>query len=165
MLCKDSLNTSNGFKKGGRATYHGPSQLVVYAIADLAKPRTRRKSRDVVGFLRDIENAIVLTLKEYGVESFGKSFQQKSLDLSAKEETGVWIGDRKIASVGIAVKRWVTFHGAAINLDHDPNAFQGMSPCGFKSEVMISLEEHLRNPPTREEFKKSLQQNILKTLV
>jgi lipoate-protein ligase B len=112
-------------QRGGRATYHGPSQLVAYPILDLSK-----RNRDLHQFFRNIEHAVIDTLKDYGVEA-GIS----------EGNTGVWIGNKKIASIGIAVKKWVSYHGVAINLDFDPKAFTGLKPCGFTTETMVSLEE------------------------
>lgn len=112
-------------QRGGRATYHGPSQLVAYPILDLSK-----RHRDLHQFLRNIESAVIDTLKNYGVESH-----------ISEGNTGVWIGKKKIASVGIAVKKWISYHGVAVNLDYDPTAHTGLKPCGFTTETMVSLEE------------------------
>lgn len=131
--------------RGGRATYHGPSQLVVYPVL---------KVKDIHAYLRNFEDAIVETLKSYGIESVGKSLQGK------EEETGVWVGNKKIASLGIAVRKWVSYHGAAINLDFDPEAFVGMKPCGFNREVMVSLEELIEKKIDRQEFSDKLKQNL-----
>lgn len=139
--------------RGGRATYHGPSQLVVYCILDLLKPGPKRKSKDIDSLLREMENAIIATLSKYGISSFGKS---------GIEETGVWINQenlqpKKIASIGIAIKKWISFHGVAINIDEDPKAFQGMKPCGLSSEVMTSLQKQLPNSIiNRQIFKQNL---------
>jgi lipoyl(octanoyl) transferase len=140
--------------RGGRATYHGPSQLVVYPIYNL-EPK-----HDIGAYLRNFENAIVKTLETYGVAAVGKSLQKKSLDESASEETGVWVGSKKVASLGIAVKKWVTFHGAAINLDFDKSAFQGMKPCGFEPSVMTSLEELTGKKIDRQEFTDHLKNSL-----
>lgn len=142
--------------RGGRATYHGPSQVVVYPIINLKKPRQNRGPQEITGFLRDFENAIVETLKTYQIQSVGKSLQ--------KDETGVWVGSQKVASLGIAVKKWVSYHGAAINLDHDPKAFQGLNPCGFSSSTMISVEKLLGHPILRAEFVQRLKQQLQKSL-
>jgi lipoate-protein ligase B len=112
-------------QRGGRATYHGPSQVVAYPTLDLNK-----RGRDLHKFLRTIENTVIESLKPFGVESH-----------ISEGNTGVWIGKKKIASIGIAVKKWVSYHGVAINIDHDPEAFQGLKPCGFNTETMVSLEE------------------------
>lgn len=146
--------------RGGRATYHGPSQLVVYPILNLKNPRAARGPQEIRGYLRDFEKAIVEVLKEYGVEAVGKT-PQKKMDTEAEtDETGVWVGKQKIASLGIAVKKWVSFHGAAINLDYDPEAFQGLNPCGFQPSTMISLENLLNKKIDRSEFSEKLLQKI-----
>lgn len=146
--------------RGGRATYHGPSQLVVYPVLNLNLPRHQRPPRDLGGYLRSFEEAIVKTLKQYGVTSLGKSLQKKSASSVETEETGVWVQDKKIASLGLAVKKWVSFHGAAINLHHDPKAFQGLKPCGFSSETMVSLEALLNCPVNEAEFKNVLRKEL-----
>ena len=140
--------------RGGRATYHGPSQLVVYPIVNLKRPRKNRQEKEIVGFLRDFENAIVKTLAGYGLQAQGKSLQKKSE--GSEDATGVWVNEKKIASLGIAVKKWISYHGAAINLDSDPKAFQGLMPCGFSPQVMTCLEACLGQAVSREEFKLKL---------
>ena len=128
--------------RGGRATYHGPSQLMIYVIVNLQIPRKDRKQQEVGGLLRAIEKSLVETLATYEIQAQGKK----------DDETGVWINDKKIASLGIAVKNWVSLHGAAINLDYDSTAFQGIKPCGFSPHVMVSLEQILKNKIDRNEF-------------
>ncbi len=149
--------------RGGRATYHGPSQLVVYPIVNLAQARQGRVEREIAGYLRALENAIVATLAHYDVPAVGKSLQRKT-EATAADETGVWLGARKIASLGIAVKKWITYHGAAINLNHDPQAFQGLIPCGFSPQTMISLEEVLQKPVDNEKFRQQLRQELERVL-
>jgi lipoyl(octanoyl) transferase len=148
--------------RGGRATYHGPSQVVVYPILNLKFQRRDRKEKEIVGYLRVFENAIVDTLKEYGIESQGRSLQKKSD--SAADETGVWVETKKIASLGIAVKKWVTYHGAAINFSRDEKAFKGINPCGFSSNIMTTVEDQSPNFPTLSEFKIALAKTLLKSL-
>ncbi len=171
--------------RGGRATYHGPSQIVMYAILDLNRPHQQRAPKEVVGFLRDFENCIVETLQEFGIKAQGKSLQkfdkstsnssQKKTDSQIQdnvktkdpldlEETGVWVGKQKVASLGIAVKKWITYHGAAINLDEDPQAFQGMKPCGFNSSTMVSVERILGKKVSREKMISVLKEKSLKYL-
>jgi lipoyl(octanoyl) transferase len=145
--------------RGGRATYHGPSQLVVYPIYNLDFDG----KKDIHAYLRKLEQAIVETLKHYRVEAIGKSLQEKSIT-EKDEETGVWVGRQKIASLGIAVKKWVSFHGAAINLDEDPRAFVGMKPCGFSSDVMISLEKLSGQKINRPEFSQLLKEKMMRVL-
>jgi lipoyl(octanoyl) transferase len=147
--------------RGGRATYHGPSQLVVYPILNLKNPRQNRGSQEIRGFLRDFEKAIVETLKAYGIEAVGKTPQKKDDRANETDETGVWVGTQKIASLGIAVKMWTTYHGAALNLEHDPTAFQGLNPCGFKSSTMVSLEQIIDQTPDRLKIKMQLTEYLL----
>lgn len=119
-------------ERGGKATYHGPGQLIGYPIVYLEEGE-----RDLHLFLRKIEDALIDTLG--------------SLSLRAEREpsaTGVWVevapGMKfKVASIGIAVRRWVTFHGFALNVTTDLRGFEGFDPCGFKSDVMISLQHLL----------------------
>lgn len=154
-------------QRGGRATYHGPSQVVVYPILDLSKNRAGFKSKDLHGYMRCLEESVVSTLESFGVEGSGRN---KDLGASLPdaevigEATGVWIGSKKIASVGIAVKRWISYHGISVNIDHDPKAFQGLNPCGFKSSTMVSLEEILDQKVDRQKFADLLVKNLKRKL-
>lgn len=168
--------------RGGRATYHGPSQLVIYPLLDLSKERNGRASREIAGYLRALENSIVEVLKEAGIAAEGRSLRHrdgraasepqsstaasgksevattpKTDAVEAADETGVWVGARKIASLGIGVRRWVSFHGAAINLAYDPKAHQGLNPCGFQSNVMTSVEQLTNAEPDFEKWKARLR--------
>lgn len=145
--------------RGGKATYHGPSQIVVYPILNLKNPRAGRGPQEVRGYLRALEQAIVKTLKTYNVEAIGRTPQKIPGQPAETDETGVWVGDRKIASLGIAVKKWVTYHGAAINVSYDPEAFIGLNPCGFKSSTMLSLEQQINQKPDVDAFKNILRKN------
>ncbi|MEQ1723030.1 MAG: lipoyl(octanoyl) transferase LipB [Pseudobdellovibrio sp.] len=147
--------------RGGRATYHGPSQLVIYPILNLKDGRAGRGPQEIRGYIRAFEKAIVETLKEYGIEGIGKTPQKLPGQDTETDETGVWVGRQKIASLGIAVKKWVTFHGAAINLDYDPEAFQGLNPCGFTSSTMTSLETLTNQKIDREHLKKDILTKLL----
>ncbi len=156
--------------RGGRATYHGPSQVMMYAILDLNRQHHQRAPREIVGFLRDLEKCIVEALKDFGIEAQGKSLikhtKTKSTDESVQttEETGVWVGRQKVASLGIAVKKWITYHGAALNLTEDPTAFQGLKPCGFDSQTMVSVEKLLGRKISRPEMIAVLSEKVLKYL-
>ena len=115
-------------ERGGRATYHGPGQLIGYPIVDLA-----RRGRDVRRFVHDVEELVVRSLAPFGV-SAGHVHGRR----------GVWVdGERKIASIGIAVDHWVTSHGFALNVDPDLEAFGRFHPCGFDGSVMTSLRKEL----------------------
>ncbi len=141
--------------RGGRATYHGPSQLVAYPILDLSL-----RGRDLHQFFRQIETAIISALAEFEITASGRSVQiQDDLEVEA---TGVWVGSRKIASIGIAVRKWISYHGLALNVDHDPSAFQGLKPCGFNSGTMISMEEIIGRKVDRSEVEQSLLKHLFK---
>lgn len=149
--------------RGGRATYHGPSQLVIYLIINLKSfPRKGFRSGDLRGYLRFIENFIIDSLKRYQLTPTGKD-QQLETD-SSHETTGVWIGDKKIASIGIGVRKGIAFHGAALNIEKDDQAFKGISPCGFSANIMTSLEECLGYKVCRNELKQILGLSIEKGL-
>lgn len=120
-------------ERGGEATYHGPGQLVAYPILLLPEGR-----RDLHRYLRDLEEVVIRVLAEVEIE--------------ARREpglTGVWVGTQKIASIGVAVRRWVTWHGFALNLTTDLAAFRGFQPCGLDPEVMTRVADHAELPPTR----------------
>jgi lipoate-protein ligase B len=120
-------------ERGGRATWHGPGQVVAYPIFKLSEQR-----RDLHRYLRDLEQVVIEMLAE--------------LDIAARREeglTGVWIGDRKVCSIGVAVRRWVTYHGLALNLSTDPEAYRELRPCGLSPEVMTRIVDHAELPPAR----------------
>jgi lipoyl(octanoyl) transferase len=109
--------------RGGRATLHLPGQIVVYPILDLEK-----RGRDLHGYMRQLETSIIDTLADFRIEA--KAIEGK---------TGVWVAERKIASLGIAAKEWVSYHGLALNVTCDLKMFSHLSPCGFDSNVMTSM--------------------------
>lgn len=131
-------------ERGGQATYHGPGQVIVYPIVDL------RQSQNISGFLETLEHSMIKTLEHFKVSARGNHERGKPT------YTGVWVENKKIASIGIAVKRWVTFHGLALNLVRDPKAFTGINPCGFSSDTMISLDHLIEPCPTRLDFENAL---------
>jgi lipoyl(octanoyl) transferase len=122
--------------RGGDVTYHGPGQLVGYPIVNLAPDR-----KDVWKYVRGLEEAIILTLAEYGVRA-GR-FQRL---------TGVWVGEEKIAAIGVRVSRWVTSHGFALNVTTNLEHFRTIVPCGIRSYGVTSLERHLSAPPALPEI-------------
>ncbi len=118
-------------ERGGHATYHGPGQQVGYPIVDL-EPR----GRDVRRFVRDLEELVARTVSPFGLRGE-----------HVRGQPGVWIeGRRKIASIGIAVDHWVTFHGFALNVDPDLSAFSRFRPCAMDGDVMTSLARELGRP-------------------
>lgn len=139
--------------RGGKATYHGPGQVVAYPLVNLQK-----RGSDLHKYLDHLEQSMILTLKEYGIEAHG------NLDRGNPDGTGVWVNNKKIASIGIACRRWVTYHGLALNLYKDPEAFHGINPCGFNADIMTSLEEILEQKVSREEFEGKLASHLLNFL-
>ena len=105
--------------RGGDVTYHGPGQLVGYPILDL-----RDWKRDVGAYVRAVEQAIIDTVAEYGIAA-GR----------IQKLTGVWVGERKIAAIGVHISRWVTSHGFALNVATDLSYFQYIVPCGLTKPV------------------------------
>ncbi len=123
--------------RGGQATYHGPGQLVGYPILDLS-----RRGRDLHRHLRFLEEALITTLADYGVQAG----RREGL-------TGVWIGQRKIASLGVGVRRWVSFHGFAINVTRESLlGFQAITPCGIAGVTMTSVAAESGAAVTVKEF-------------
>ncbi|MCY4644707.1 MAG: lipoyl(octanoyl) transferase LipB [Bacteriovoracales bacterium] len=122
---------THSVERGGKATYHGPGQIVCYPMIKLDN-----RGCGIGEYLAALERAVIETLAHYGVKSFGNK-ERKNPAL-----TGVWEerSGKKLASIGVAVKRWVTSHGLALNLDLDPLAFQGIRPCGYEANAMTSLE-------------------------
>lgn len=154
--------------RGGRATYHGPSQVVMYPIWNLDFAHPGLPHRDLHWYLRNLENVMIRTVAEFGIEAQGRSLQKntasKGEDIPGTEETGLWVGSQKLASIGIGVRRWVSFHGLALNVDDDPQAFVGIRPCGFAPQVMTSMEKLLGRHLDHELVKTKLIQNFLALL-
>lgn len=125
--------------RGGRATYHGEGQIVVYPIVSLKENENLTiATQDVRAYLEAIEASVIKVLKSYDMMAVTKS--SKLLE-AGQLNRGIWLQDRKIASIGIAVKRWVTMHGVALNFLKDDKAFSGINACGFDTKTYTSLEE------------------------
>lgn len=114
-------------ERGGEATFHGPGQIVGYPIVELPEGR-----RDLHRYLRDLEEVVIRAIGDFGVTG-----------RRVAGYTGVWIGDRKVCSLGVAVRRWVTWHGFALNVVTDLEAFRGFHPCGLDPNVMTNLADHV----------------------
>lgn len=148
-------------RRGGKATYHGPSQVIVYPLFNLENPSARFSRHDVMGLISYLEDVTVAVLKSLNILGVpGSAFRRKLANHSSEIAkpsgtadqlmTGVWIGEKKICSIGIAVSKWVSFHGLALNLDEDDLAFGGINPCGFKTSTMTSVQAQLRKKVPRE---------------
>ncbi|MDB4435908.1 lipoyl(octanoyl) transferase LipB [Akkermansiaceae bacterium] len=135
--------------RGGEATFHGPGQLVGYAILDLTYYK-----KDLHRHLRNLEEAIIQTLAHLGVTA------QRRDGL-----TGVWIENRKIASLGVGVRSWVTLHGLALNVQRKSLApFQSITPCGIDDVSMTSIESELGQDVGMDEVKKTFALEYQKIL-
>ena len=138
--------------RGGDITFHGPQQIVGYPILDLEKFYT-----DIGKYLRNIEEVIILTLKEYGIES-GRS----------AGETGVWLDadkkgrERKICAIGVRSSRWITMHGFAFNINTDLDYFNFIIPCGIQDKQVTSLQKELGRPVDFGEAKERVKRNFEK---
>ena len=111
--------------RGGQATYHGPGQLMGYPIIDL-----RRCGQDLHKYLRWLEQLLIELLAEHGIAAS----RRESL-------TGVWVGGRKIASIGVGVRHWITMHGFALSVCGDLSPFNHIVPCGINNVAMTSMEK------------------------
>lgn len=114
-------------ERGGEATYHGPGQIVVYPIVRLAEG-----ARDLHRWMRALESACIAALGAAGMTATRR-----------EGATGVWTERRKVASIGVAARRWVTYHGLALNHRVDLEHFATIQPCGFEAGVMTSMEREL----------------------
>jgi lipoate-protein ligase B len=121
-------------ERGGDVTYHGPGQLVVYPILDLKGYGYR-----LIRYVDQLEEVILRTLRDFGMEGKKDSLNR-----------GVWVNGEKIASLGVAIKRWVSFHGLALNYETELNYFDLIHPCGLVGKKMTSIEKILGEKVPRE---------------
>lgn len=131
--------------RGGDITYHGPGQIVGYPIVDLS-PR-----KDLHAYLRFLEEVLIRAVGCFGLAATRRDGL-----------TGIWVETRKIAAIGVAVRRWVTYHGFALNVDPDLQHFAGIVPCGIASAegTVTSLARELASPPGTAEVKTVLTQEF-----
>jgi lipoyl(octanoyl) transferase len=134
--------------RGGDVTMHLPGQIVAYPIVDL-----RRRGRDVHRHVRALEQAVIDTLDTFGPA--GERHQGR---------TGVWIGERKIAAIGVAVRRWITLHGLALNVACDLSIFDLIVPCGLHGYGVTSMEAELGKAPSLAEVRDRLAAALARVL-
>jgi lipoyl(octanoyl) transferase len=120
--------------RGGQATYHGPGQLIGYPILDL-----RPRGQDLHRHLRSLEELLIETLQQF-----------KVLATRRQGLTGVWVGDRKIGSIGVGVRRWISMHGFALNVSGELAPFSAITPCGIAGVEMTSVESETGSAPNVE---------------
>ena len=151
ILISDDEMTSKGISyyeidRGGDITYHGPGQLVVYPILDL-----NNYYKDTHRYLRDLEETVILTLKEIGI------------DAKREEEfTGVWVGEEKICAIGIKVSKWIAMHGIAFNINTDLSYFDKIIPCGIFHKGVTSIEKITEEKADFEKIKEIYINNFKK---
>lgn len=126
--CKRQNISIENTNRGGSITYHGPGQIVAYPIILL------EKSRDLHKYLRSLEEVVINSIASYGLRAGRR-----------RGKTGIWLSNRKICAIGIAVKRWVTYHGFALNVNMQLDAFNGIIPCGISTDdgLVTSLKHEL----------------------
>ena len=116
--------------RGGKITYHGPGQLICYFVIDL------REKKDIRKFITTIEKTIIQSLKKYNIETFAD-----------KENIGIWHEDKnkiqKIAAIGIRVRKWIAYHGFAINIDNNLENYKKIVPCGISDKGVTNLKKIL----------------------
>ena len=131
-------------ERGGDATYHGPGQLVGYPIVGLQEAKI-----DVVSFVRKIEDILMKTVADFGINSS-----------RVEKKPGIWVEQKKLASIGIAVQHWVTFHGFALNVNTDLKKFYTIKPCGMEPSMMTSMQRILGKEVSLETVKNSIAKNF-----
>lgn len=110
--------------RGGEVTYHGPGQLVCYALIDI------RHAQDLHKHVQRLEEMVIRTLADFGIEA-GRN----------ERGIGVWVGDKKIAAVGVRCRKWITYHGIALNIDPDMGHFRGIVTCGMADQPVVSMQQ------------------------
>jgi len=131
--------------RGGQATYHGPGQLIGYPILDL-----QPLGKDLHAYIRAIEEALIRTCAEYDVTAG----RREGL-------TGVWVENRKLASIGVGVRKWISMHGFAINITRESlTGFLSITPCGIDGVAMTSLESECGHEVSTEEFANHCVQHL-----
>ncbi len=134
--------------RGGQVTYHGPGQVVLYPLLDVR--RSRLGVRDLVSAL---ENAVIAVLAEQGIEARARA-----------DAPGVYVGEAKIASLGLRIRRGASYHGVALNVDADLSPFARINPCGYAGMAMTRLADLVAKPPSAEQVGLSLARSLASEL-
>ncbi|HEV7519197.1 MAG TPA: lipoyl(octanoyl) transferase LipB [Thermoanaerobaculia bacterium] len=139
VLASPDWLAAHGFEvvecdRGGQVTYHGPGQLVGYPVINLSPDR-----RDIRRYVNDLQEVLIRTLADYRVTAERREGQ---------EHVGIWVGEAKIASIGVHLSRWITTHGFALNVTTDLGLFAGIIPCGLTQVRMTSIAAETGRTPT-----------------
>ena len=142
----DIIETS----RGGKITWHGPGQLIFYFVINL-----NNKKKDIRKFINIIENSIIKTLKDYKINAHAD-----------RKNIGIWIKQRKkmkkVAAIGIRIKKWIAYHGFSININTDINKFKKIIPCGISNCALTNL--YLIKKQSYKDFSKKLIKNLINNL-
>ncbi len=137
--------------RGGKFTYHGPGQRVIYPILNLAAPN---RAKDLKLYIKNLENWIIATLKQFNVEAY-----------IIPDKIGIWTDQdkvpAKIAAIGVRIRKWVTYHGIAVNINTDIDKFSGIIPCGINNFPVTSLNK-LKVEVSFDDFDKALKNEFTK---
>jgi len=134
--------------RGGKYTYHCPGMKIIYVMLDLKK-FFAPEAPDVARFVEFLENWVIKILADFGIKAGLK-----------KGMVGIWVGDKKVAALGIKLKKWVSYHGIAINIDPDMAGFRNIVPCGIKEFGVTSMREILDEKIDEEKFLNSVKNNV-----
>ena len=136
--------------RGGKVTWHGPGQKICYFVVDL-----NRRKKDIRKFISILEKTIIETLKEYKIQSY-----------SDKKNIGIWINHdnqvKKVAAIGVRVKKWIAYHGFSININNNLNEYKKIIPCGIKDKKVTNLKQ-IKNQEYKN-FEKKIIKNFIKNL-
>jgi lipoyl(octanoyl) transferase len=135
--------------RGGKFTYHGPGQKIVYFVINLNK-----RDKEIKKFVRNIEKWIIFILKDFDITSFADP-----------KNIGIWVNnnseENKIAAIGIKVKKWIAYHGFSLNVNVNKTDYRGIVPCGISNKGIINISD-LRSIPSDENINKSIKDNFYK---
>ena len=135
--------------RGGKFTYHGPGQKIVYFVINLNK-----REKEIKKFVRHVEEWIISILKDFNISSFADP-----------KNIGIWINnnseENKIAAIGIKVKKWIAYHGFSLNINVNKTDYRGIVPCGISNKGIINISD-LRSIPSDENINKSIKDNFYK---
>ena len=134
--------------RGGKITWHGPGQKIFYFVINLSK-----RDKDIRKFINNIEKIIIMTLKEYKIESFAD-----------RENVGIWVKKKnkilKIAAIGVKIRKWIAYHGFSVNINNDLQKYNKIIPCGIKKRGLTNLSKIKKQ--SYKTFEKKLIKNFFK---
>ncbi len=157
--------------RGGKVTYHGPGQRIVYCMLNLKQRMKEQGSIDIKKFVHDLEAWIIMTLEDLGIwaqrrqERIGLWVEEDRPYASSKNhipQKNITPKEKKIAAIGLRIRQGISYHGIAINVHPDLDAFKGIVPCGLNTYGVTSIEKIKKNMASFEELDKALRKNFVK---